>query len=111
MTDKYIRGSKTSRDAWIRSFPDANTQRGRVYSAMFQYRSSGGLTDHEMQQMLAMNPSTQRPRRIELVEGGWVVDSGITRLTPSQREAVVWRITTPSERIIAAAAKTVEAVA
>jgi hypothetical protein len=38
-----------------------------------------------------MNPSTQRPRRVELVEGGWVEDSGERRPTRSGMDAVVWR--------------------
>jgi hypothetical protein len=37
-----------------------------------------------------MNPSTQRPRRIELCEAEAVIDSGLRRLTRSSRAAVVW---------------------
>jgi len=49
-----------------------------------------GLTDEEQQAALEMNPSTQRPRRIELVRRGLVVEGG-TRKTSSGRMAVVWR--------------------
>lgn len=52
----------------------------------------GGATDEEMQLALGMNPSTQRPRRIELVQAGLVVKDG-TRRTSSGRMAVVWRRT------------------
>ena len=51
----------------------------------------GGLTDEEMQRRLGMNPSTQRPRRIELARRGLVVECG-TRKTASGRMAVVWRV-------------------
>ncbi|NBW15924.1 MAG: hypothetical protein EBR82_48865 [Caulobacteraceae bacterium] len=51
----------------------------------------GGLTDEEMQTRLGMNPSTQRPRRIELARRGLVVEAG-TRKTSSGRWAVVWRV-------------------
>jgi hypothetical protein len=51
----------------------------------------GGLTDEEMQTRLGMNPSTQRPRRIELARRGLVVEAG-TRKTASGRMAVVWRV-------------------
>jgi DNA-binding IclR family transcriptional regulator len=51
----------------------------------------GGLTDEEMQRQLEMNPSTQRPRRIELARRGLVVDAG-TRRTASGRMATVWRV-------------------
>lgn len=49
-----------------------------------------GLTDEEMQTRLGMNPSTQRPRRVELVRRGLVVEAG-TRRTTSGRLAVVWQ--------------------
>jgi hypothetical protein len=50
-----------------------------------------GLTDEEMQRRLGMNPSTQRPRRIELARRGLVVTCG-TRKTSSGRNADVWRV-------------------
>lgn len=50
-----------------------------------------GLTDEEMQMQLGMNPSTQRPRRIELARRGLVVECG-TRRTASGRNASVWRV-------------------
>ena len=49
-----------------------------------------GATDEQIQHALAMNPSTERPRRVELVEGGLVVDGGEVRKTQSGRSAVVW---------------------
>jgi hypothetical protein len=51
----------------------------------------GGLTDEEMQRRLDMNPSTQRPRRIELARRGLVVEAG-TRRAASGRLATVWRV-------------------
>ena len=50
-----------------------------------------GLTDEEQQRLLGMNPSTQRPRRIELARRGLVVEAG-TRRTASGRMATVWRV-------------------
>jgi len=49
-----------------------------------------GLTDEQMQTLLAMNPSTQRPRRIELARRGLIVTAG-TRKTKSNRNADVWK--------------------
>jgi hypothetical protein len=49
-----------------------------------------GLTDEEMARRLGMNPSTQRPRRIELARRGLVVKCG-TRRTASGRMADVWK--------------------
>jgi hypothetical protein len=51
---------------------------------------NGPATDEEMQGGLEMNPSTQRPRRIELARRGLVVEAG-TRKTSSGRNASVWR--------------------
>ena len=48
-------------------------------------------TDEEIATQLAMNPSTVRPRRIELVRRGLVVEDG-TRRTRSGRMAVIWRV-------------------
>ena len=47
-------------------------------------------TDEEIATELSMNPSTVRPRRIELVRRGLVVQDG-TRRTASGRMATVWR--------------------
>lgn len=83
----YQRGSRTSREAAERV--DAATLRERVFRHI-AYREAWGMTDEECQDALAMNPSTQRPRRVELVRAGRVVDSGRTRPTRSGRQAVVW---------------------
>lgn len=80
----------TQRQAAILAFPGTGTQRRRVLDHIAR---TGGATDEEMQQALDMNPSTQRPRRVELVDDGWVEDSGRTRKTPSGRDAVVWVLT------------------
>jgi hypothetical protein len=86
---KYVRGSETSLEAAIAAEPRAGTQRRRVLDLLREYPVTG-LADHEMQNLLGMNPSTQRPRRIELVEAGLVKDSGRHRLTDSGKRAVVW---------------------
>lgn len=49
-----------------------------------------GATDIEMQEGLEMNPSTQRPRRIELAAAGKIENFGCTRPTKSGRNAIVW---------------------
>lgn len=67
--------------------PRAPHARKRVYDAIVH---STGLTDDELQVRLRMNPSTERPRRIELQNAGCVEDSGRTRKTRSGMQAVVW---------------------
>jgi len=68
----------------------AVTDRAAVLMVIQQ--STHGRTDEEIQRMLKLNPSTQRPRRIELVQAGKVRDSGRTRKTKSGRAATVWEV-------------------
>jgi len=82
--------SATSAEAAERAEPRAGTDQALILAAL-RFAGDYGGTDEEMQNALGMNPSTQRPRRIELVSVGLVVDSGETRPTRSGRRAVVWR--------------------
>jgi len=71
--------------------PKAGTLRSRVHIHLTG--CADGATDEEMQSALLMNPSTQRPRRIELEAAGLVRDSGLRRRTRSGRKATVWEAT------------------
>lgn len=84
------RHSATSRAAASKIRPNVGTLQQQVLDCL---RGCGwvGATDEEMQIAMEMNPSTQRPRRIELMQMGQVIDSGTTRHTKSGRSAVVWR--------------------
>jgi predicted ArsR family transcriptional regulator len=83
----YQPHSPTSAAAAIAIEPAAGTLRRRVLEVI----RSKPSTDEEIQDLLRMNPSTERPRRQELVQSGLVVDSGTTRKTRAGRAAVVWR--------------------
>lgn len=90
--DGVVLGAKdTSREAALRVFPRTGTQRARVLDIISA--SISGLTDEEMQNILSMSPNSQRPRRNELVKGGWVEDSGKQRKTKSGAFAEVWTLT------------------
>lgn len=69
---------------------------GAMCRACHEKASHGehGATDEEMQQALGIDPNTQRPRRVELHEGGMIADSNKRRPTRSGRGAVVW-VATP----------------
>jgi len=86
----YQPGSVTSKDAADSVRSEVLTQRGRVYAWLLFAGSRGG-TDEEIATALDMNPSSVRPRRIELVAECRVFDSGKTRDTKSGRKATVWR--------------------
>jgi transcription initiation factor IIE alpha subunit len=84
-----VHGSVTSAQAADSLGPTTlNAMQRRVLELLAVWPQ--GLTDEEMQTRLGMNPSTQRPRRIELARRGLVVEAG-TRKTASGRMAVVWQ--------------------
>lgn len=51
-----------------------------------------GATDEQMQDRIPMIANTQRPRRVELVQWGYVKDSGRLWHTKSGEWAVVWEL-------------------
>ena len=63
----------------------------RSVVAFLRARGDHGATDEEIAVGLQMNPSTARPRRIELVRRGLVVEAG-TRKAASGRYATAWRL-------------------
>lgn len=81
-------GATTSRAAY-NAMPDPvrRKQRRRVWEAL---RLHGDMTDEQIQIQLRMNGNTERPRRGELEEAGWVVDSGKRRTTRAGLFAIVW---------------------
>ena len=85
----FQRHSTTSKAAAGAIEPKTNALQARVY-ARLRHCAAYGATDEELQDFLRLNPSTERPRRIELVAKHLVKDSGRTRKTRSGREAVVW---------------------
>ena len=96
-TPAYQSHSPTSAEAAEKAEPKAGTWRACVLRAI---RAHGkiGVTDDDLQFVLNLNPSTLRPRRIELVNAGLVEDSGETRKTRSGRQAVVWRAVPAKEK-------------
>lgn len=87
---------ETSHQAAMRARPTSGTQRKTVLD-LLKNAYPDGYIDEEMVQILGMNPNSQRPRRVELVEDGWTVDSGLRRLTSYREEAIVWRYVPWSE--------------
>src|SRR5690554_6750133 len=82
--------SRTSRDAASSMLDSLDACQRRVYEFIVLRGRPRGATDEEIQAALEMNPSTERPRRIELCNKGLVEDSGRTRKTRSGRRATVW---------------------
>ena len=81
--------SPTSRAAAIAAEPTAGTKRAMLL-AFLRGRGAQGATDEEMQLEVPMAPNTQRPRRVELIEGRHIANSYRTRKTIGGLDAVVW---------------------
>ena len=98
--EPFQRHSDTSRAAALSIAGNAGTDRRLVYDYL---KAAGryGATDLELQDALRMVGSTERPRRVRLVELGYVTDSGRRRKTPTNRDAVVW-VVTGLEELVAA---------
>lgn len=83
------RHSRPSCEASQAIKPAAKTLRAQVLNYLLARPE--GATDEEIQDDLDMNPSTERPRRIELLTDHLIFNSGQTRETRSGRKATVWR--------------------
>lgn len=94
-TAPYVPGSSTSERAAEAIEPFMTAQRWKVLTT---FRQFGLLTDEDVAGITGLSASSVRPRRGELVELGYVIDSGEERKTKSGRAAVLWRVTTPEER-------------
>jgi len=77
--------AETSKAAAEQIVPNVASLRRAVYDFL-----RIPATDEEIAHGLALNPSTARPRRVELVAAGLVRDSGTRRRTVSGRQAIVW---------------------
>jgi hypothetical protein len=82
----------TERAAYFAALPRVGTQRWRVLTFIAGARD--GATDDEVGAALGMIDSSENARRGELQQGGWVMDSGRSRLTRAGRQqAIVWVLT------------------
>ena len=88
----FQKHSPTSRDAAKSITKNTKTVLHDLLLAVLQ-DNPAGLTDEEMQTLVPMNPSTQRPRRIELYRALKIRPSGVKGVTRSGRTAVVWVLT------------------
>lgn len=96
-------GGRTMKAAALAAEPRTGGQRRRVLDAIAAVARDPravGLTDVEVQRATGLSPNSERPRRVELVAGGWIEDSGETR-EHHGREHVVWVLTEKAARWLA----------
>lgn len=75
-------GRATSKAAALAAEPKSGSRRRQVLDAVLAVARDPrtvGLTDVEIQRATGISPNSARPRRVELVDGGWLADSGRTR--------------------------------
>lgn len=91
-------GHDTSAAALQLVAPKAGTQRELVLIVVrgeqgnLTSRPAAGLTDVELAYRTGLPANSVRPRRVELVDGGWLEDSG-QRRKHNGRDHVVWTLT------------------
>lgn len=87
----FVAGSGTSQQSGAAIGRLIPNLRDLVLEA-FRRAGASGLTDEEAQERTGLDPSTERPRRVELVRARLVMDSGRKRTTKHGRPATVWTI-------------------
>lgn len=86
----------TSVEAARLVWPRTGTQRMVVLTVIACHPE--GMTDHEIAREAGLGLSTTNPRRGELVEQGWVVDSGERRASLGHARSIVWVLSEAAER-------------
>lgn len=88
----YTRDSVTSKKAAYENMPRSGSQRWRVLRAIAMQGGSGA-TREEISRMTGLDGDSVRPRVWELMQGGWVMASAVTRKTNDGNEAEVLKVT------------------
>ena len=96
---------QTSVDAADLVAPRTGSQRARVLDAVHAVSTGplGGLTDVELARQTGLPANSVRPRRVELVDLGWLEDTGRKR-EHLGRGHVVWGLTESAVRALSAPA-------
>lgn len=73
----------------------SGSQRGRI---LLYLARAGGCADPTLQERLGLSPSSERPRRVELVELGLVAPRGTT--VRDGQEYTVWALTPDGQAVV-----------
>jgi len=82
-------GPDTQRKAAIAQWPTSGTQRRHILDFIAE-QEDRGATDEEIEQCFGARHQSASARRNELMNDGWIEDSGKRRRTTSGKEAIVW---------------------
>ena len=84
----YVAGSATSHAAAVEIEPERANYRERVLRAIANHP---GISDERIAEVTGLNPSTVRPRRVELARTGAIELAGFSR-TRAGRKCQCWRV-------------------
>jgi hypothetical protein len=93
--DGTAQARTAAKRAAYEALPRPGSQRRRVLDAVTQVAANptiAGLTDVQLAHATGLGPNTVRPRRLELVRGGWLEPAATTR-EHHGREHTVWVLT------------------
>lgn len=79
----------TSYAAADKALPNSGTKRRILYNLIFS-KGDNGLCDHEIEAILGWLHQSASAARNSLMNDGWVINSGKTRKTPQNHNAIVW---------------------
>ena len=82
----------TARDAALANLPLKGSQREELLHLHVSNHPSGGMSNSELQTLTPMLNDSLTTRVSELVSGGWLEDSGVTRINSNSIACVVWRL-------------------
>jgi len=80
---------QTSLDSAQKLLPKSGSKRRKIYE-LIQESGVLGLCDHEIEDITGWKHQTASSSRCGLVKDGWVIDSGMKRLTNEGNKAIVW---------------------
>lgn len=99
----------TSRRAAALVAPRVGTLQRRVLGLIERaviVERTGGLTDPELLTCLPeLGPNSVRPRRVELLHAGWLVDSGHRRVAGHGAEHTVWTLSPAARAVLGVGAE------
>ena len=95
MFDLFKMFRKNAKDTSIEAAKSIMLALPNIEAAVYEYaamRGKQGFTDDEMNEHFKTHKSTYRARRSNLVEKGFIEDSGLRVMGPNGRNMTVWRI-------------------
>lgn len=87
----FAKGSETSRQAALDTYPRSGSHRWRILAALQAFPD--GLTREELAIATSLGGDTIRPRVLELIGGGFAVETEVTRKTQKGSDATVLLVT------------------